>query len=117
MHRLTCFLRGVYISPRRLHRQEVEEHPQGAGEAPEMRLAALAADPVHLLGNHSALRDRGERGAHSEERRGGRREEKLPGDPKVRTRTSKVPVPGYHFEVAFPSLWPHPPREHRKGDL
>ena len=86
MHRLTCFLRRVYISPRRLHGQEVEEDPQGAGEAPEMWLAALAADPVHLLGNHSALRDGDQRECVFREEQDGSREEKLPGDSKVHTQ-------------------------------
>ena len=43
--------------PRCLHGQEVEEDPQGAGKAAEMRLTPLAAYPVHLVGNHNALRD------------------------------------------------------------
>lgn len=57
---LTCFLHVVYILPSCLHSQEVEEDPQGAGEAPKVWLTPLAADPVHFLGNHGALRDTGE---------------------------------------------------------
>lgn len=55
--RLTFFLRVVDVFPSCLHGQEVEQDPQGAGKAPKMWLAPLAADPVHLLGNHGALRD------------------------------------------------------------
>lgn len=54
---LTCFLRVIYTLPGCLHGQEVEEDPQGAGKAPEMGLTPLAAYPVHLLGDHNALRD------------------------------------------------------------
>lgn len=57
---LGCFLHVVCILPSCLHGQEVEEDPQGAGEAPKVWLTPLAADPVHLLGNHSTLKDTGE---------------------------------------------------------
>ena len=58
---LTSFLRMVYTFLSCLHRQEVEQDPQGAGKAPEMRLTPLAAHPVHLLRDHSALGDTQER--------------------------------------------------------
>lgn len=35
----------------------MEDDPQGAGKAAEMRLTPLAAYPVHLVGNQSTLRD------------------------------------------------------------
>lgn len=54
---LTSFLRMVYTFLSCLHGQEVEQDPQGAGKAPEMRLTPLAAHPVHLLRDHSALGD------------------------------------------------------------
>lgn len=80
---------AIYVLPRCLHGQEVEEDPQGAGEAPEMGLTPLAADPVHLLGNHNALRDTDvERECTHGEEKGWRGEEKLPGDWKVCSQPS-----------------------------
>lgn len=86
--RLTGFLRGVYTLPRRLHGQEVEEDPQGAGKAPEMRLAPLAAHPVHLVGNHSTLWDTREhkRRRGKEKGLGMRGGGQLAGDAKVSTQ-------------------------------
>lgn len=58
---LTWLLRVVDTLLTRLHSQEVEEDPQGAGKAPEVWLTPLAANPVHLLGKNSALRSTRER--------------------------------------------------------
>lgn len=76
-------MRAIDILPRCLHGQEVEEDPQRAGKAPKMWLAPLAADPVHLLGNHNALRDTDERECTHGEEKGWRWEGKLPGDREI----------------------------------